>query len=295
MNTSTRPTDTPRAPAARLSSTVIKRHGWATRAWHWLNAICLLVLLMSGLQIFNAHPALYWGQTSHFDSPLLAMGAMRGPDGNPMGATRVLGHQFDTTGLFGLSEANGELAQRGFPAWATLPSSQWLALGRNWHFTAAWIFGPSLLVYLLYTVVSSRRRRMIFPSRAQWRGLPRTIWHHMRFRFDHARDYNGLQKLTYILVLFCLLPLMILTGLTMSPTMNAAWPWLLDIFGGRQSARTLHFIFAFSLVAFFIVHILLVLVSGVFNNLRSMTTGGYRLPQDANDGRPAAKGAADHD
>jgi len=265
--------------AGEREDAVVKRHGWATRAWHWLNAICLLVLLMSGLQIFNAHPALYWGDTSHFDSPLLAMGAFRGPDGEPQGAVRVLGHQFTTTGVFGLSDLDGEPTQRGFPGWATLPSSQWLGMGRNWHFTTAWIFAPSLLAYLLYTLISRRRRRMIFPTGTQLKTLPATIWHHMRFRFDHERDYNGLQKLTYILVLFGILPLVILTGLTMSPTMNAAWPWLLDLFGGRQSARTIHFLCAFALLAFFVVHILLVLVSGVFNNLRSMITGGYHIKQ----------------
>jgi len=280
----------PRADQSAAGHAVIKRHGWATRAWHWLNAVCLLVLLMSGLQIFNAHPALYWGDTSHFDSPLLTMGAFRGPDGDPQGAVRVLGHQFNTTGVFGLSDLNGEPTQRGFPGWATLPSTQWLGMGRNWHFTAAWIFVPSLLAYLLYTLISARRRRMIFPTGGQLKSLPATIWHHMLFRFDHKRDYNGLQKLTYILVLFILLPLMILTGLTMSPTMNAAWPWLLDVFGGRQSARTIHFICAFSLVAFFVVHILLVLVSGVFNNLRSMTSGGYRIKQPRNNSEHSARG-----
>ncbi|MFC3106190.1 cytochrome b/b6 domain-containing protein [Salinisphaera aquimarina] len=270
------------ASAARRSSdapAVIKRHGIATRLWHWVNLVCLILLLMSGLQIFNAHPALYWGNDSTFDAPLLAIGSMRGPDGEPMGALRIAGHTFDTTGVLGLSSFNGQLSQRGFPAWATLPGPQWLAMGRYWHFFTAWIFAPSLFAYLLYTLISRRRRQMMFPTGSQLRGLPATIWHHMRFKFDHKRDYNGLQKLTYILVLFILLPLMVFTGLTMSPTMNAAWPWLLDVFGGRQSARTIHFICAFGLIGFFIVHLLLVLISGVFNNLRSMTTGGYKISQ----------------
>lgn len=271
----------------RRRSAVIKRHGLMTRVWHWVNLICLVVLFMSGLQIFNAHPALYWGNDSTFDDPALQMTAIRGPDGEPRGVTRIAGYEFDTTGVLGLSRHNGELSQRGFPSWATLPGPQWLALGRQWHFAAAWVFVPFLLAYLLYTLVSTKRRRLIWPSAAQWRNLPRTIADHARFRFHHTADYNGLQKITYVIVLFGLLPLMVLTGLTMSPTMNAAWPWLLDIFGGRQSARTIHFILAFALVGFFVIHLGLVLITGVFNNLRSMITGRYKVSDDAKDTRHA--------
>lgn len=270
--------DTPAGSAARAR--VIKRHGLFTRAWHWLNLVCLVVLFMSGLQIFNAHPALYWGSNSTFDDPALEITAMRDDDGTPMGLLRVGGYQFDTTGVLGLSYPDGEMSVRGFPAWATLPGPQWLAMGRYWHFAAAWLFGIMLSAYLIFTLVSGDRRRRIWPTAAQWRGLPATIAHHARLKFDHKADYNGLQKLTYLGVLFGLLPLMVLTGLTMSPTMNAAWPWLLDVFGGRQSARTLHFIFAFSLVAFFVIHLALVLISGVFNNMRSMITGGYRISSE---------------
>lgn len=268
--------DRPRPRRAR----VIRRHSLFTRFWHWINALCLLVLLMSGLQIFNAHPALYWGQDSSFDSPALAIGAMRGPDGHPMGVVRLYGHDFDTTGVLGLSRYDGQLTQRAFPGWATLPGSQWLAMGRYWHFAAAWVFGSLLVLYLIYTLVSRARRRKLWPNADQWRGLPRTIGHHLRLRFPREADYNGLQKLSYLVVIFGLLPLMIATGLTMSPTMNSAWPWLLDVFGGRQSARTIHFICAFLLVGFFIIHLLLVLVSGVINNMRSMTTGGYVVDAD---------------
>jgi len=259
---------------------VIKRHGLMTRVWHWVNLVCLVVLLMSGLQIFNAHPALYWGDDSSFDDPALQLTAMRDADGNPMGVTRIGSFSFNTTGVLGLSRRDGDMTQRGFPAWATLPGPQWLAMGRYWHFAAAWVFAPFLFVYLLYSLISTQRRRLIWPTAAQWRCLPKTIADHARLRFHHEADYNGLQKLTYVIVLFGLLPLMVFTGLTMSPTMNAAWPWLLDVFGGRQSARTIHFICAFGLVAFFLIHIVLVLISGVFNNLRSMITGGYKVDTD---------------
>lgn len=276
VNTRLHPAGTRQAPGG---TTLIKRHSVATRVWHWLNLACVIVLLMSGLQIFNAHPALYWGSGSSFAHPWLEIGARMGPNGQPTGVTRIAGHAFDTTGLLGLSTQGGQSVARAFPSWATLPGVQWLAMGRHWHFFAAWIFVPSMLTYLVYTLLSRRRRRLVFPTAEQWRGLPRTVAAHARLRFHHEADYNALQKLTYILVLFGLLPLMMLTGLTMSPTMDAAWPWLLHLFGGRQSARTIHFLCAFSLVGFFLVHIALVLVSGVFNNLRSMITGRYRIDQ----------------
>lgn len=260
---------------------LIKRHSLATRFWHWINALCLLVLLMSGLQIFNAHPALYWGQDSNFDAPFLAIGAQRDASGNPMGYLRIDGLQIPTTGVLGWSEVGGQMQVRAFPAWATLPGPQWLSLGRQWHFTAAWVFGVLLVAYLVYSVVSRRRRRLLGVHRGELGHFGQEIVQHAKFRFPQMPDYNIIQKLSYLLVLCILLPLMILTGLTMSPTMDAAWPWLTHVFGGRQSARSIHFICAFLLVGFFIVHLLLVLVSGVFNNMRAMITGGYRVDEPA--------------
>lgn len=260
------------------NGTVVKRHTLATRLWHWLNLICMIVLLMSGLQIFNAHPALYWGDDSTFDDPALAMVAIRGSDGELRGRTRVAGLSIPTTGILGVSGPAENRSNRGFPAWATLPSHQSLASGREWHFFFAWIFAPAILAYLSYIVIGGHLWRDLVPNREQWQGFADTVCSHLRLQFhpDGGR-YNVLQKLTYLLVLFVIAPLTILTGLTMSPTMNTAWPLLLDIFGGRQSARTLHFICAFSLVGFFVVHVLLVLVSGVINNMRSMITGRYAL------------------
>ena len=128
-------------------------------------------------------------------------------------------------------------------------------------------------------------RRDLHVRRGEW--SPRHIWRdikdHARLRFptgEAAARYNILQKLSYIGVIFILLPLMIFTGLTMSPGMGAAWPWLLDIFGGRQSARSLHFIAAWLLVAFFFVHIVMVLLAGPVNEIRSMVSGWFRLPPE---------------
>ncbi|ATJ84602.1 cytochrome b/b6 domain-containing protein [Halomonas beimenensis] len=269
-------------PTRDRSKTVIRRHSLFTRLWHWLTVLCLVILLMSGLQIFNAHPALYWGKDSHFDSPALSIGAER-QDGEWRGITQLGGWRFDTTGLLGVSGPEGDRDRRAFPAWATLPGPRWLAMGRQWHFLAAWLFVPLLVAYLLYLVIGGRLRRRLLPRTTEWRHLGTLLIDHLRLRFprgEAARHYNLLQKLAYLTVLFVLAPLVVLTGLTMSPTMDAAWPWLLDVFGGRQSARTLHFLCAVALLAFFVIHVSMVLASGVVNNLRSMITGRYVLPPE---------------
>lgn len=267
---------------------LIYRHRLVVRITHWINVLCITVLLMSGMQIFNAHPALYLGQRSHFDSPVLAMQQAPDTDDNPVGVTSVLGHDFHTTGVLGVSRENGELVERGFPSWATLPSYQDLATGRRWHFFFAWLFVANGLVYLAYSLTSGHLRELV-PSRDQLRHIGGSIWEHMRLRFprgDEARHYNVLQKLAYFGIALIVLPLLVLAGLAMSPGMDAAFPWLIELFGGRQTARTIHFICATLVVLFIIVHLVMVLISGVFNNLRSMITGNYAIdPEEKSDAR----------
>ena len=202
----------------------------------------MTILLMSGLQIFNAHPALYWGNVSHFDTPLVAIS--------------------------------------GFPGWATLPGSQWLAMGRRWHFFFAWLFVANGVAYALLTIIRGHLCRDLVLTATDLRQIGRTTGQHLRFRFpksEEAMHYNVLQKLAYLCVICMLCPLIILAGLAMSPQLDAAYPWLLWLFGGRQSARTIHFLCVFSLLGFVIVHLVMVLVSGFWNNLRSMITGWYDL------------------
>ncbi len=115
------------------------------------------------------------------------------------------------------------------------------------------------------------------PGWRDLRGIGRSILDHVRLRFHHGRDYNVLQKLTYLGMIFVVLPLIVLTGLTMSPGIDAAVPWLVEVFGGRQTARTIHFICATLIVLFILVHLVMVLISGVWNNIRSMITGRYRV------------------
>ena len=256
---------------------LVYRHSVVTRVTHWINVVALTLLLMSGLQIFNAHPALYWGQKSTFADPWLSMTAEARGD-EMVGLTRLGPLTLETTGLFGFS--GGET--RGFPAWATAPGYRNLADGRHWHFFFAWLFVLNGLVYLSAGGLSGHIRRDLLPSRADL--APRNLWHevvtHARLRFpkgEAALRYNALQRLAYAGIALVVLPLMVLTGLAMSPGVDAGQPWLTAVFGGRQSARTVHFLCAGLTLAFVLVHLAMVLLSGVWNNLRSMITGRYAI------------------
>jgi thiosulfate reductase cytochrome b subunit len=268
----------PPTPASSTTMVIYRTKLWV-RIWHWINALSLLVLLLSGLQIFNAHPALYWGQASGFDHPILAMRAY--PVGDTLRGVTFLGKShFDTTGLFGASQLHGQLVHRGFPAWLTLPTGQDLASGRRWHFFFAWIFAINGALYFAYLVISRHLSGDLWPSFAELRGIPRSIWDHARLKHpegEAAAKFNVLQKLAYLVVLLILLPLMILTGLTMSPGMDAGLPGLLWAFGGRQSARTIHFLCAWSLVGFFAIHIFEVFAAGFLNEMRSIITGRFAI------------------
>ena len=260
---------------------LVRRHRLSTRLWHWINAGTLLILLMSGMMIFNAHPRLYWGQYgANTDPAWLQIGSQ-----DNRGYLRIGEISVTTTGVLGRwQDASGQTRNRAFPSWATLPSGYNLALARRWHITFAWVFAIGFSVYGLWSLINGHLWRDLLPKRGElsWRHIWQDIKHHATLRFPKgaaALKYNILQKASYLGVIGVLIPVMILTGLTMSPAMDAAWPWLLDIFGGRQSARSIHFIAAALLVAFFIVHVLLVILAGPFNEMRSMITGYFRLPK----------------
>jgi Ni/Fe-hydrogenase b-type cytochrome subunit len=241
---------TPPAPPG----TLIRRHRVATRIWHWTNAVAVIVLLGSGLMILNAHPQLYWGQYgANFDHPWFRVAWV-----------------FD----------GGRV-----PGWLTIPSTYNLALARRWHLVFALVLAFGLTAFMIASLLNRHFQRDL---RLRAKDVsPAAIAHdvrdHLALRFhDPARPgaYNILQKLSYALVIFGLIPLVILTGLTMSPGVTAAWPWLLDLFGGRQSARSIHFILAMAMAAFIVVHLALVILAGVGNELRSMVTGNWRVPKD---------------
>lgn len=217
----------------------MKRHALSTRSWHWLNLVCVVVLFMSGLTISNAHPWLYWGQA----------GSLPG---------------------------QAWLAVPRFPDWMTIPGYYSLATAREWHILAAWPFALLLLFGWLAMLANRHFARDIATSRAEWSpgAIASDIKAHLRLDFAHGGGkYNFLQKLAYGVVLGILLPGMVLTGIAISPGMGPSFGWLIDLMGGRQSARSLHFLFAFGLLAFFVIHVVLVLLSGPARQIGAMITG----------------------
>jgi len=268
--------------AAPEQRALVYRHRLFTRVWHWINALAIFVMLMSGLMIFNAHPRLYWGEYgANTDRAWLQIGGTA-----TQGQLRVGPLIFETTGVLGRwKDKQGNIQIRAFPGWATIPSGYSLSSARRWHLAFAWILSIGAITYWLTSLLNRHVQRDLAPHKDELRlsHIWRDIKAHIGLRFptgEAARRYNILQKLAYLGVLFVLTPTVILTGLTMSPAMDAAWPWLLDLFGGRQSARSIHFICAMLFALFIIVHLIMVVLAGPYNEIRSMVTGHYRLPRE---------------
>lgn len=216
------------------------RHALLTRLWHWLNALCVIVLFMSGLNISNAHRYLYWGD--------------RGSD-----------------------PSEAWTAVMRFPDWMTIPGHYNLAAARDWHMLTAWPFAAGLLVMWVAMLARGHFWRDLRTRPAEWRAaaIQADIARHLRLDFDHGgAKYNFLQRLAYGLVLGVLLPAMIFTGMAISPGIEPAAPWLVEMFGGRQGARSIHFLVAWALCGFFFLHVALVLLSGPRRQMRAMITGG---------------------
>lgn len=261
---------------------VVLRHRWPLRWMHWINLLCMLALVGSGLQIFNAHPALYWGEASTFDRPLLSLRGERLADGRQRGVTVIGNRRFDTTGVLGVSDhpVTHRPEVRGFPGWATIPDTRSLALGRRWHFFFAWLWVSNGSAYLLWSIASRHLATDLSMHRRDWRGLPRAVLDHLRFRHpvgEAAMRYNPLQKLAYLGVIFVLAPLAVLTGLAMSPQLGPVLGGFIDLVGGRQAARTLHFVAMALFVLFAVVHVVMVVYAGPINEMRSMITGRFRV------------------
>ena len=217
-----------------------KKHSLTTRLWHWINATCVIVLFMSGLGISNAHRYLYWGDA-------------------------------------GSQPSEAWTAVMRFPDWATIPGHYNLALSRDWHILMAWPFALALMIMWIAMLVNGHFWRDLRTNAAEWK--PRAIWRdiveHLKLNFEHdGAKYNFLQKLAYGLVLGVFLPIMVFSGMAISPGVEPAAPWLVEIFGGRQSARSIHFLAAWGLFIFFVIHIVLVLLSGPIKQIRDMISGG---------------------
>ena len=272
--------------AAPAGSYLYYRHTLPVRVMHWINVVALTIMFMSGLQIFNAHAELNWGKSSYDGTPpVLTISSRQNAQGEITGYARVFGHEFDTTGVLGASQAaNGRWVRAAFPSWLTIPGMNWLSMARAWHFFFAWVFVVNGIAFVLYAIFSRHLARDLAPTGTDLKGLGASLRDHLRFRHpagEEARRYNVLQKLAYLVVIFVLLPLVILMGLAMSPWLNSIFPGWVDIFGGRQAARTIHFVVAWLLVAFVLIHVFEVIITGLWNNLRSMITGRYRVTRES--------------
>ena len=255
---------------------LVYRHNRITRATHWINALALMILVMSGLQIFNAHPHLYWGNTSEPDRAFLSIAATH-DDGEVRGFFRVYGWQLDTTGVLGAQNTDMGPSPRAFPSWITIPGYFWLAGGRRWHFFFAWIFALNGLLYVIYNIANGHLRKFLLTPKDASR-IPAMILYYLRIRNKSPQEdeYNPLQKMAYTGVFFLLVPLILLSGIGMSPQLNTAFHWIPILFGGRQSARSIHFLLTFLFVSFIFGHVFMVVMTGVVNNMRSMVTGWYK-------------------
>ena len=269
----------------------LKRHTPLVRVMHWTNVICFFVLLMSGLNIFNSNSSLFWGKSSYNGTaPLLQIKGKINSQDDVLGTTTLLGLTFNTTGVLGASKLDGKWTVRAFPSWATIPDRKWLSMARLWHFFFAWVFVINGLMYIIYAITSRHLAHDLAPTPKDWRGIGQSIKDHVRFKHptgEAAKHYNILQKLAYLIVIFVLLPMVILMGLAMSPMVDTVITGWVDWFGGRQSARTLHFVVAWALVAFVFIHVFLVIVTGFWNNMRGMITGRYEIKTHDSEGDAA--------
>jgi thiosulfate reductase cytochrome b subunit len=215
-------------------------HPYSVRICHWINLVACAYLLWSGIHIFLDFPELYWGNTGYRDYPA----AFRLAD---------WGLSWDEAGALG--------------------DRRW---GRNYHFTFAWVFLINGFVYVGWNLYSRHFRKQMLPARGELtiaRVLTELRQHFQWPRRHVAGSYGTLQKTSYLLLIFVYVPLMIATGIAQSPGFTAAMPWLLDLFGGRQTARTLHTVGTLALVLFVIVHVAEVMAVGFFSRVRSMITG----------------------
>ena len=233
--------------------TVRPRHARFVRITHWLTVIAFLALLVSGIEVVLSHPRFYWGEVGNVN----------------------------TTTLFSLPVPSSRgTVPTGFGF--VLPDQN--GWSRYLHFQAAWLALMTALVYLVAGLGSGHFRRNLVPeaSERSWRALRETISEHLRFRrtaFGDPWSYNALQRLSYLAIVFVLFPLVIWTGLAMAPAFTAVFPWSVSLLGGRQSARTLHFLATIALVLFTLVHVTMIAIAGFWPRVRAMITGTAEVPR----------------
>jgi len=244
----------PSAASAVPTTTVTSRHSALVRVTHWITTLCFLALLVSGVEIVISHPRFYWGETGNdLTPPLFKL---------PIPASRAL---VPTGYGYVLPDQNG---------WS-----------RYLHFQAAWVVVLTGLLYIIPSLFTGHLRKNLLPGGADlsWRAFSTAIANHLRFQRPSAAEawsYNVLQRLTYLFVIFVLFPLVIWTGLAMSPAFVSAVPATVTVLGGQQSARTIHFFVSLSLLLFLLVHVVMVCLAGFRSRMRAMITGRAATPME---------------
>jgi thiosulfate reductase cytochrome b subunit len=223
------------APALLTRTSGVPRHSTLVRVTHWINTLSFFGLLISGIAILIAHPRLYWGETGSVETASL----------------------IDLPIPFVLNGQNG-----------------W---GRYLHFLSAWSCLLNSLFYVISGLFSGHFHRNLLPAKADlsWKSLT-AILSDLRLKRRDTREslsYNVHQRLAYVAVIFFLLPMMIWTGLAMSPAFTSVFPATVNVLGGQQSARTIHFFVAAALVLFLLVHVAMVYLDGFSSHVRAMITG----------------------
>jgi len=237
----------PSAASAVPTTTVTSRHSALVRITHWITTLCFLALLVSGAEIVISHPRFYWGETGNvLTTPLFKL---------PIPSSRAL---VPTGYGYVLPDQNG---------WS-----------RALHFQSAWVVVLTGLLYVISGLFTGHLRKDLLPAKAtlSWRSVSTVIANHLRFERPSEAEtwsYNVLQRLTYLFVIFVLFPLVIWTGLAMSPAFVSAFPSTVILLGGRQSARTLHFFVSLALLLFLLVHVAMICLPGFRNRMRAMITG----------------------
>ena len=237
----------PSAASTVQATTVPTRHSALVRVTHWITTLCFLALLVTGAEIVISHPRFYWGETGNDLTPTLFK--------LPIPASRNL---VPTGYKYVLPDQNG---------WS-----------RYLHFQAAWVVIFTGLLYVVAILLNGHLQNNLLPDKSDfsWRAFSAPITGHLRFerpKESEAWSYNVLQRLTYLFVIFVLFPLVIWTGLAMSPAFVSAVPAAVNVLGGQQSARTLHFFVSLALVLFLLVHVVMVWLAGFRNRMRAMITG----------------------